>query len=194
MRRAPFAVVALLLAASVALGGCVSSAIDGSDGLSTSTQGTEAAATGERVTGQGYALNIPEGWETHPDAATDQRVDIVAADAAAASDTARTNLNVVLSPAGAVTKEQVETLATKELENAGTTNVRTGESIDVDGVESLSLLADYSGESGSLAIIQTYVLAPEQTYIVTFTFPGDTSEADQWALVRSVLASWEWDA
>ena len=99
----------------VLLAGCSSAGTDsGSDADTIDT----AAATGDTITGDGYSYSVPEGWGT-PDAdPASMGADTLAADLTD-TDGFADNVNVVLSPAGEVSAEQVEGAGVTELENAG---------------------------------------------------------------------------
>lgn len=180
---------AVLLAASLAIAGCSSSAPTES-ATSAESQVTAAPATGETISGTGYSFAAPEGWSV-PEGVSPTGVDVVVADLADA-DGFSDNVNVVLSPAGEVTSDQVESLGVAELEGAGATDVKTRDRITVAGSEAAHLAGGFSSNGAEYHIDQFYLSNAGQTYIVTLSTSPALSESDRDALWGSVLASWAW--
>ena len=102
------------------------------------------------------------------------------------------NVNVVLSPAGEVSAEQVEGAGVTELENAGATDVEANDRVVVAGAESAHLSANLSASGTSYAVEQYYVTDEGQTYVVTFSFSPTVDDDQREAVAESVLASWAW--
>lgn len=179
--------IPLVLVAVMALAGCSSSPTAGAD----PTEPGVAPATGETITGTGYTFQVPEGWGE-----PEQEIEGFDPDAFAAdlddADGFSDNVNVILSPAGEVTPEQVETLGVEELEGVGATDVEIGDRITVGGSESAHLSAALASEGTEYVVDQFYVTADGQTYVVTFSFSPTVSVADRDEVASSVLASWAW--
>ncbi|MCJ1703910.1 MULTISPECIES: hypothetical protein [unclassified Rathayibacter] len=185
------ATTATAAALLVLLAGCSSPA--GSDSESGSDADTidTAAATGDTITGDGYSYSVPEGWGT-PDAdPASMGADTLAADLTD-TDGFADNVNVVLSPAGEVSAEQVEDAGVTELENAGATDVEANDRVVVAGAESAHLSANLSASGTSYAVEQYYVTDEGQTYVVTFSFSPTVDDDQREAVAESVLASWAW--
>ena len=178
------AVAALALAVSLALAGCSSPA------SSDAPEPSAAPATGNTITGTGYTFVVPEGWDVPTDV-TLPGADVLAADLTD-TDGFADNVNVVLSPAGEVTPEQVESLGVDELEGAGATDVAVGDRLTVAGSESAHLGAGLSSNGSDYLIEQYYVTHDGQTYVVTFSFSPTVSESDRDEVSESVLATWDW--
>jgi len=102
------------------------------------------------------------------------------------------NVNVILSPAGAISSEQIEDAGVTELENAGAEGVEARPRIAIAGEESAHLTALFSTDGVEYQIDQYYPTHDGQTYIVTFSFSPDVPAADREDLAESVLASWTW--
>lgn len=149
------------------------------------------AATGPEITGTGYSYSVPEGWAVPPDG-TAPGADTIAADLTD-DDGFVDNVNVLLSPAGEVTSEQVESQGVDELEGAGAEDVAIRDRITVAGSESAHLSAALSTSGVEYEIEQFYVTSEGQTYVVTFSVSPSVSEADRDELYGSVLASWTWE-
>lgn len=178
---------ALALAAAVALGaaGCAA-------GGSASPAGPQAdPATGEVISGTGYHFSVPEDWGD-PGPVEGFDPDSIAADLDDA-DGFSDNVNVILSPAGKVTPEQVETAGVKELEDAGATDVTVQPRVAVGGSESAHLSAALASSGAEYVVEQYYVSDSDQTYVVTFSFSPTVSEADRAAVTDPILASWEFE-
>jgi hypothetical protein len=149
-----------------------------------------APATGAVATGDGYSYEVPEGWTVSEDAGT-LGADTLAT-APAAEGAAPDSLNVILSPAGAVTPDQVEASGAEGLEAGGATEVTVQDRVTVDGAEGAHLSATLSAGDITVATEQYYLAYEDRTYIVTFSFGDATAEADRAAIADSVLASWTW--
>ncbi|WP_207345748.1 hypothetical protein [Arthrobacter sp. E3] len=150
-----------------------------------------AAATGKSVKGSGYTFIAPTGWAEPKDAEAQQGIDTFVADMTD-TDGFADNVNVLLSPAGEVTPERVETQGVKELRDAGTTDVTTRDRTTIAGSESAHLSAIFPHDTGQYQVDQFYVTHDKQTYIMTFSFSTTVSEADRDALCSSVLQTWAW--
>ncbi|NRG39314.1 hypothetical protein HRK28_00110 [Rathayibacter sp. VKM Ac-2835] len=173
----------------VLLAGCSSPAAtdSGSDAEEIET----AAATGDTITGDGYSYSVPEGWGA-PDAdPATMGADTLAADLTD-TDGFADNVNVVLSPAGEVSAEQVEDAGVTELESAGATDVEANDRVVVAGAESAHLSANLTASGATYAVEQYYVTDEGQTYVVTFSFSPTVDDDQREAVAESVLASWAW--
>ena len=189
----------LLLIASVALAGCSTPAPTGSpSSSSTSAPDTApdtapevAPAAGETVTGTGYSFSVPENWGVPPDSES-MGADTIAADLTDADGFAD-NVNVLLSPAGEITPDQVESEGVDELEGGGATGVTVKERITIAGSESAHLSAALTSDGVDYQIEQFYLTRDGSTYVVTFSFSADVAEAERDALAEAVLATWTWN-
>ncbi|MCU1405886.1 MAG: hypothetical protein JWQ43_2189 [Glaciihabitans sp.] len=210
MRRTPalsFSALALVLAFGVTGCSAGSSDSDSSPGGTTapSSESSSAAettapsevaevnvdvATGATVVGDGYSYSIPEGW-AEEDASLAPGTDTIALDSAPTGAFA-TNVNVLLSPAGAVTSDQVEGAAQSELEGSGATEVAILDRVTVAGSESAHVSAVLASDEVTYRIHQYYATNNDQTYVITFSFPEETADADATGLADSVLATWSW--
>ncbi len=192
-RSAPL--TALVVAAGLLLVGCASPAVEtGGGGSSSQTDGGSsgvAPATGETMTGDGYSYRVPEGWEYPEGGVPGFSPDTLAVDLTDADGFAD-NVNVIISPAGAITPEQVETLGVEELEQSGAVGVEVMPRVTVGGSESAHLQASLSSNGTAYWIEQYYATNGDQTYVITFSFSDTVASADRDAVAGSVLASWTW--
>jgi hypothetical protein len=183
------------LAASLALAGCsILTPASPPAGNPDSTQSTEsgvAPATGPTITGNGYSFSAPEGWGHPETTATPANVDTFAGDLQD-TDGFVDNINVLLSPAGEVTPDQIESLGVKELEDVGAENVKAQPRITVAGSESAHLSALFTSGSVKYQIEQYYASHNGQTYIVTFSFSESVAESARDDIASSVLSTWLW--
>jgi hypothetical protein len=190
-RYTSLAALGLAAALTVTLAGCFSpSPASPGTGESAPPAISVDPATGETITGTGYSFTAPEGWSI-PDS-TPAGVDTVVADQADA-DGFFDNLNVVLSPAGAVTPEQVETAGVAELEGVGATDVQVHPRIAIAGAESAHLSAMLTSSGVTYQFEQYYATDTDRTCVITFSFSDDVPAADREALAESVLATWTWE-
>lgn len=192
------ALLVVVLAASLALAGCstggasttsdTSSAAEPSGGSSAEPSTTSAA--GATITGTGYTYVVPEGWG-EADGSVASQSDSLAGDLTD-DDGFADNVNVILSPAGEVTPDQVESGGADELKNAGATDVTVRDRVNVAGSESAHLSAGFTSSGATYQIEQYYLTNNGQTFVVTFSFSPTVSEADRDAVAQSILATWMW--
>jgi hypothetical protein len=174
---------------ALALAGC-------SSGASTVSPASEpsaiaaAPATGPTISGSGYSFVAPDGWSVPDDMAV-PGLDVIVADLTDADGFAD-NINVVLSPAGLLTPDQVESAGAKELEGGGASDVETLDRLMVADAESVHLSAGFPSGAEVNPIEQFYFSDDAQTYIVTFSFSATVPQSDRVALSESVLATWAW--
>ncbi len=183
------AAVGLAAALTFSLAGCFAPAPSPSTGETAPPVSTVDPATGDTITGTGYSFNAPEGWSVSP--SLPSGVDTVALDLADADGFAD-NVNVLLSPAGEVTAEQVETAGVAELEGVGATDVAVRPRITIAGAESAHLTAVLTSGGATYVFDQYYATNAGQTYVITFSFSETEPQGDREALAESVLASWTW--
>ncbi|MBO0983732.1 hypothetical protein [Rathayibacter sp. SD072] len=177
------------VALALLLTGCTSTG--GSDSGSDVDELDAAPAAGVEIAGDGYLYSVPEGWDVPDTDPSTIGADTLAADLTD-TDGFSDNVNVVLSPAGAVTPEQVEGAGADELEGAGATDVEVRDRVQVAGAESAHLSAALTAQGASYSIEQYYLTQNEQTYVVTFSFSPTVEDDDREDLAESVLASWSW--
>lgn len=151
----------------------------------------EAPATGAEISGTGYTYNVPEGWAKPSQPTPGFDPDSLASDTTD-DDGFMDNVNVILSPAGEITPEQVETAGVAELEQAGATDVSAEDRTTIAGNESAHLKAGMSVGTNAYTIDQFYVSDDDQTFIITFSFSPDVSDEDRAAVTGPTLASWTW--
>jgi len=183
------AAVGLAAALTFSLAGCFSPAPSPGTGESAPPASTTDPATGDTITGTGYSFNAPEGWVIPGSAPAG--VDTVVADPADI-DGFTDNINVLLSPAGALTADQVEVAGPAELESVGATNIEVRPRLNVAGSESAHLTAQLSSGGATYLFDQYYATNADQTYVITFSFSDTESQQDRETLAESVLASWTW--
>jgi hypothetical protein len=200
--RTPILSAALLLAAALTLTGCstlIPTAQETSGSSSAPSESEEttaneidaAPATGDTITGDGYSFVVPEGW-----ADPQQEIPGFDPDSFAANmqdtDGFADNVNVLKSPAGFVSADQVETLGLKELETVGATDVAVNDRVSVAGSESAHISAAMTSDGVSYVVDQYYVSTDDQTYIVTFSFSDTVPAAERQQISESILVTWTW--
>ncbi|MFK0401964.1 hypothetical protein ACIQTT_06510 [Microbacterium sp. NPDC090225] len=203
--RTPLRSAALLVAAALTLTGCstlipTEQETSGSSSQAETETGTEettageldaAPATGATIAGDGYTFKAPTGWDD-----PQQEIPGFDPDSFAANlqdtDGFADNVNVLKSPVGVVTPDQVETLGLKELETVGATDVVVHDRVVVAGSESAHISAAMSSEGVSYVVDQYYVSSADQTYVVTFSFSDTVPAAERQQIAESVLVTWAW--
>lgn len=199
--RTPVRSAALLVAAALTLTGC-STLIPTPQETSGSSSEVEAEettageldaapATGATIAGDGYTFIAPAGWEDPQQEIPGFDPDSFAADLQDADGFAD-NVNVLKSPVGVVTPDQVETLGLKELETVGATDVVVHDRVVVADSESAHISAAMSSEGVSYVVDQYYVSSADQTYVVTFSFSDTVPAAERQQTAESVLVTWAW--
>lgn len=191
MTRARIATLALAATLSLGLSlgaaGCSASAPAESTASSPAAPSATPAA-GTVITGTGYRFSVPEGWgDPGPIEGFDP--DSLAVDGSDA-DGFSDNVNVILSPAGKITPDQVESQGVTELKGSGATDVTVQPRVTVAGSESSHLTAALESGGASYVIDQFYVSDASQTYIVTFSFSPTVTDVERAAVTGPVLASW----
>jgi hypothetical protein len=180
----------LVAATALVLAGCSITAPPSPDPQTEAPTSDAAPATGDLITGDGYSYHVPEGWGLPPqDLGTGS--DTLALDLAD-DDGFKDNVNVLLSPAGEITADQVEAAGPPELESSGATDIEVRPRVAIAGEESAHLAAVFTQGTATYQIDQYYPTHEGQTYVVTFSFSQTVSQADREALAESVLASWAW--
>jgi len=179
-----------MLAASLILVGCSSP----QSTESPSGQAAEisvAPAAGEIIAGSGYSYSVPEGWAI-PAGLTLQGVDTFAGDLTD-DDGFVDNVNVVLSPRGLLTADEVESAGVAELEAVGGLDVTVRDRVIVTGSESAHLSALLTSDGSRYYVEQYYLSDVSQSFVVTFSYSTGVAASDRESLAESVLASWSWE-
>lgn len=187
---------ALAVTALLACAGCSDSAWSGRDASSPSTSATSAAssptpaAVGE-IEGTGYSYDVPEGWGDPEQKVPGFDPDSVAADLGD-RDGFTDNVNVILSPAGELSADQVEATVESELSGAGFSDITVQDRVDVAGSETAHVTASGSVNDVAYTVEQFYPTADGQTYVVSLSFSTSVSAEDRAAVADTILGSWAW--
>lgn len=194
LRRAS---VALVLAAGLGLVGCTGQSAPTTPSTPAApapeSEAVEfAPATGDTVTAEQYTFTLPEGWG-FPDGAPAGFDETTFAADLQDADGYSDNVNILVSPGGEVTSEQVEQAGVAELEGAGAVDVEALDRVTAAGSESAHLTARVEQGDVPYVIDQYYLVDAGQTYIVTFSASVDVPQADRDALAQSVLVTWQWN-
>lgn len=148
-------------------------------------------ASGELITGTGYTFNAPDGWGVPEQQTPGFDPDSLAANLDDDDDFVD-NVNVLLSPAGEVTPDQVEDMGVQELEAVGATDIEVNDRTTVAGNESAHLSATMSMGEREYVVDQFYASNAGQTYVVTFSFSPSISDGERSEAVESALSTWTW--
>lgn len=186
----PVALSSLALVAALTLAGCGSTpAAEGPASEPAASAPAVEPASGDTISGTGYSFAVPEGWGD-PGEVPGIEPDAFAADLTD-DDGFADNVNVIVSPAGKVELDQVESAGPGELEGGGATDVTVEPRVTVAGAEAAHISATLAS-GGTEYLIEQYYLNDDSTYIVTFSFSPDVSDADRADVTDAVLASWAW--
>jgi hypothetical protein len=197
MQRTPaLTVSALALTLAFGLTGCGLSSATDSSGSSDSSQEapalTATPAAGEIVTGDGYSFSLPEGWAPQ-DASLAPGADSIALDEVAGeAGSFPNNVNVVLSPTGPFTPDDVEETAKDELETTDAIDITLLDRVTVADTETVHFSAGLPSGGATYNLHQYYLSSEESGYVVTFTFDETFEDADAVDIAESILASWTW--
>ncbi|NRQ48751.1 hypothetical protein [Aeromicrobium stalagmiti] len=199
MRTLSRRAAALTILVTLTLSGCGGSDSGGSsdggsdDATSSAPQSDVDPATGDEISGDGYAFNAPDGWEkpskTIP--GTEQS-DVFVANLSD-SDGFADNVNVVrLDPAPLEDLDPLETALVKELEGVGAEDVTIRDRSEIDGDEAVHIASSLTQQGASYLTEQYNAIHDGVSYVVTFSYSPDVSEADRDETAASVLATWKW--
>ncbi|MDQ1218174.1 hypothetical protein [Microbacterium arborescens] len=147
------------------------------------------AGPGETVRGSGYSFTVPAGWSIPEQDPTGGQVDVFVSESA---DADSRYISVVVSP-GVITAADVEADGAASLEAVGATDVSLEDRVDIAGSESAHLVATLAQDGAETVIDQYYATRDEQTFVITFASPADTSDDDRRRLAETVLSSWAWE-
>ncbi|SCY49054.1 hypothetical protein SAMN05216488_2017 [Microbacterium sp. LKL04] len=148
-------------------------------------------AAGDTITAEQYTLTLPDGWG-FPDGAPEGFDETTFAADLTIEDGYRDNVNILVSPGGEVTSEQVEEAGVAQLEEAGASDVQALDRVTAAGSESAHLTARVEQGGTPYVIDQFYLVNAGQTYIVTFASDAEKPQAERDALAQSVLVTWQW--
>ncbi|MFF7291623.1 hypothetical protein ACFY9N_03725 [Microbacterium sp. NPDC008134] len=203
--RTPLRSAALLVVAALTLTGCSTliptveesggsssrSGAESSTEESTAGELDAAPATGTTISGDGYTFVVPAGWDDPQQELPGFDPDSFAANLQD-TDGFADNVNVLKTPLGVVTPDQVETMGLSELEAAGATDIVVHDRVSIAGAESAHISAAMSSGSITYSVDQYYVSSADQTYIVTFSFSDTVPATERQQIAESVLVTWTW--
>ncbi|MCL3837815.1 hypothetical protein [Aeromicrobium duanguangcaii] len=169
---------------------------DDTDSSSSSSSSSDSSAApavtkGQEVSGTGYTFRAPEGWGDPPQEVPGVQLDSLVVDLGD-DDGFSDNLNVLLSPAGAMKASQAEASGKNELTSIGASDVKVHDRTKVAGRETAHLSAGMSMNDAVYEIEQYYIAGEDETYVLTFSFSRTAPDADRQAAIDHVLKSWSW--
>lgn len=187
----------LAVATATLLVGCggSDSDSDGSDPSSSSasadssTETSAEPASGEEVSTDDFSFTAPEGWK---DATGQNAAAGITPEAQYVEGDPQgfaTNLNVVREPNGFEGSSEQYAEANIEAITSG-----GYESVEKQGTFGDFVVVSAAGNQNGTAFLlrQYYAARDGQGWVVTFTYPEGTSEADQTELAESVMQTWKW--
>lgn len=146
-------------------------------------------ASGDEVSTDDFSFTAPEGWEDatgqNQAAGITPEVQYVDGD----PEGFATNLNVVREPNGFEGTSD-------EYADANIQAITSGgyQSVEKQGTFGDFVAVTAAGnQNGTTFLLRQYYAARDgEGWVVTFTYPDDTSEADQVELAESVMQTWKW--
>jgi len=151
-------------------------------------------SSGAGLSGTGFSIAVPDGWEDVTDIAkqNNQAADVAVAEVAKNGEF-RTNFNTVTpNPIDAsVTDAQLAAQAAKELKGVTHAPVTPIDAPDVDGSPALGQTSEVQTSGFKLTLVQYIVRHDDKVYALTTTF--ETKNADEAKQkLDEILASWKW--
>lgn len=157
-------------------------------------------AGGMTVKGTGYTFVVKKGFIDAkgkvPGASSVDTMVLNALDKDGFAD----NINVVQqSGASGASLSLLESAAKTQLEAAGATGYKVLPRTTVAGTEASHITAnvkraDAQGKTQRYLVDQLYVLRGDKSYVVTFSFNANATQATRDALINPTVASWKWTA
>lgn len=149
------------------------------------------AATGKVLTGDGYTLTLPEGWNDATDAfkKLQPQIDTGAKDGADTKDGFNDNVNVILQASPGIPLDQLGKALKTQLEGAGSTEVQLKDNVQFDGQEGIQVWSRTKGARDARTI-QFVAVKAGKLYIVTVS--SNSNETKAGALAQQVISGWKW--
>lgn len=158
---------------------------------SASATPTTAQSTGETLSGSGYTLTLPKGWEDATEAfqKLQPQVDSGAKQTKDTSDGFNDNVNVITQASAEVPFDQLQSAIKSQLEGAGSTDIEFKENAQLDGKEALQVWSHTKGAEKAHTI-QFMAFNNGNMFVVTVS----TNLADEKAaaLAQQILSGWKW--
>ena len=179
---------------------------DGADTTTTSAASSDTTPTdeatssdgaaGDSVTGSGYSIAVPSGWEDVTELAkqSNSQADIAVAEPQTQGEF-RTNFNVVTPtplPDG-VGDDELADQAAKELESVTNSEVTPLDvTVDFDGANALGQTSKTTTQGFTITITQYLLVHEDQIFATTLTY--DEKRADEaMDSLTEIADSWTWD-
>lgn len=193
LRRSAFVVPVVL---GLLLTGCGGGEDEPADPSSSASASAEAPTgdepTGDEVETEEFGFTAPEGWRDVTDQIEGFDPVVAYAEQPEAGADFAANINVLRFTDGGQALDDLMDSAQTELEGAGYTEIAEQDPAQVDGEESGVIAAATSMNGIDYRTYQYLALHDGGRYVMTFSFPSDTSLDDQAALSRGVMSTWSW--
>lgn len=149
------------------------------------------APTGNALTGDGYTLTLPKGWEEATEAfkKLQAQIDTGAKASADTKDGFNDNVNVIVQASPGLPLDQLASALKTQLESAGSTDVQLKENVQLDGQEAIQVWSRTKG-AGDAHTIQFLAVNAGKLYIVTVS--SNQSETKAGALAQQLISGWKW--
>ncbi|MCL3816886.1 hypothetical protein [Aeromicrobium wangtongii] len=198
MRTLTHRAAALALISTLALAGCGGSDDDtlesGPKNSSGSSKSDSAdAASGSKISGNGYSYSVPEGWATPEQKVPGtEQTDSFAANLTD-TDGFADNVNVLrLDPAPITDLDPLEQALFNELTVAGSQDVTIQDRTEIAGDEAIHISAKHIQQAGTYLTEQYNAIHDGVSYVVTFSFSDTVPQDERDKIAGSVLTTWTW--
>ncbi len=152
------------------------------------TTSSAPAASGEQVSTDDFSFTAPEGWEDVTEQMAGFNAEAAWADPDAGDEFA-TNVNVIREP------NEFDGTA----EEYADANIQALEGAGYDSPSKEGSFGDWvvvtagAEQNGTKYLVnQYYTVVDGQGWVVTFSFPDGTSDAERTELSESVMQTWQW--
>lgn len=151
------------------------------------------ANAGVTLSGTGYTLTLPKGWEDATEAfkKLQPQVDTGAKETKDTSDGFNDNVNVITQTSAEVPFDQLQTAIKTQLENAGSTDIEFKDNVQLDGKEAMQVWSHTKGAEKAHTI-QFMAFSNGSLFVVTVSTNLD--DADAATLAQQVIGGWKWAA
>lgn len=156
---------------------------------------TSPGNDGKKLTGQGYSLTIPDGWEDITASLKAKNPSLDEAIGESQSGSFRTNFNVVQpTPTTATVQHDAVELhkeAASELKSVTSSTVSSLPNTSIDGEPAIGQTSKFTTGATPITFIQYIAIHDGLAYPITMTSATENL-ADAKAKVASILGSWHW--
>lgn len=155
---------------------------------------TVSAPTGKTLTGDGYTMTLPKGWEDATEAfkKMELQVDVGGKNSEDRADKFTDNVNVIVQTSQEMPLDTLRTAIQQQLEQVGSTNIEFKANTTLDGAEAINVWSHTKNSAEDAKTIQYAAFHGGKLYVLTVS--SNLSESKAGALAQQILAGWKWAA